>query len=434
MSIIVIIINFFLTKTGAFEMEVKKNKVIAAITLALSAISFPAYADFSFDCETGLAGTFCKSQNSGKIALTMNGFVSGQVNMTDKLFARAEIAVKTDDILDGGIFEDTASGVSMNKLSLNYSFHAAGMTHVLSVFSGYEDSVGTDTYLRRMLGTNGVASPITESHLGSDGIAIYPLKGSGISYNARFSSVPAAAGAYIYKNDETSDETSQTNVDFRFATALKYLTMDFAFGMGIPITRELSTGEKVFLLIDRVNVHSGITLIIGNRNSTSLFVQGGFYNREVESLSDLADTEMKDVFLLVEPRFKFNGSGIHFTFFNIPGTTLGKIVESSDGTPIFAYTPLTYMEMSDTLGGNITFISRETGAAGIRFGMHTMLTLEGRHLGDLGDKSELSDCIAIKMMPFVSFPVMGGTMTTTARIKATKFSESGITVGFKKSI
>lgn len=435
-----------------------KNRLLSATFLILITNFFPVSAEFFFSGESGIQTEFNDSE------MNLRAFMEAQLNLTENLFLRTEFSIVAEDVLDGGIFEDSAGLFKFSEASLNYQIPTGSKTHFLTVFAGNVDPVGSDRYLRHMFGISKITSPLMESFVGSDGGKIYGFDGYGAGYSVRFAAFPIALGAYLYKHDFYDDDKDKTyaepNFDFRMATASKYFTLDMAFGAGFPLQDKDDT--DAFIYIDYINLHAGATVLVGNSGTNSLLVQAGFSDLKYRSVGDIADVSTEDLFLIFEPRIKLPAGGASLTLFNIPEDRIfsEKTIldyfdsEGNEMELVFGYNNYTFIE--ETLGVALTAYNDTFSLFGknIRLGMCGMMSFkensgkdnpdtELEHMKYLDDLKKfpklLGDYSVIKLSPFVSAELLGGNLSATLQIRVTEFKDDKgkavkFTLGYKKTL
>jgi len=421
-----------------FSKKLRFIKVILLFTIIFFS-TFNIFAEFYFSGETGIQSTFIKSTSTNDLGMEIQGYLSGQFSLSNNMFLRSEIAVKTADILENGIFKDSKAAFCLNEISFNYAIPTYNKTQFFSFFTGNTDPIGTDRFLKHQFGLSNVTSPLFESYVGADGIYIYQLYGIGGSYIVRFSAVPISLGFYIYKNNENDDDDNQPNFDFRIATASKYFVMDFAFGAGIPFSKQDSQGNDVFLEISKIYLHSGLTMLIGNSSSTNLFLQTGFRNIEFSSISSLMNLKPENLYILFEPRFKSTNLNLNISIFNIPENHLFEIVDITDPLSIIYKK---YLFVEDSLGCNFMFYTDKLSFSNkdLILGTNFTFAFSNCYLNDLSNlKDVFEDSKKFKISPFANMEIMGGELGLSFQLNVLDIvkhpSESiCLTTSYKKTL
>ena len=268
-----------------------------------------------------------------------------------------------------------------------------------------------------------------ENYLGQNGITAYELFGTGGSYSVTLKNHPVCLGLVISRNNENTEDVSQLNCDLRFATSNKYISLDFLSGLGAPLYTK-NGDEDVVLLIDTIYLHTGFDFLLGNKYSTSaLYLQGGFEYLPVKKTDKAKEFKTKDIFFLVEPRFKFGGARLFITVFNIPD---GK-VNTSGIIPLYKS-----LLIEDPFGINFAMFAETMYKKHRNYsaGMHLMASFEGKHFTDYSD-NDFSDCLNLKFCPFTEFEADGGKVCVIFQANAMKFADSKpgaftLHIGYKK--
>lgn len=388
---------------------------ILFLSIILLIPCFKLSAELFFNGYTGAKGDFYSDPSTADTKdgfdplLEIQAYFAGQLNISKKLLVRSEFSIQSQDIFKSGLFNDTVAKFCINELSSTYVKPFLGNTQYISAFFGTFEPIGSDVFLQRQFGMKPITSLLTESWLGLRGSYIYPFYGAGASYILHLDSWPIAAGVYLYKNHaENEDDDDQINIDWRFATTTKYLTIDFAAGIGAPLSKKYNN-DDVILLIDTLYLHTGLEVLVGNRYGQSLFLQAGFEQLAVRSKKEEENTiKDNEIYLLFEPRFATKNCNVHVSLFNFPS----RLLESSEDWP---NKKLIFIE--DSLGLNLAiftdnFFIKNRNAS---FGVHTTLSFEDKYLYDLKitskeDVEALTDDFNVKVSPFLTLPVMSGTL------------------------
>ena len=166
--------------------------------------------------------------------LKLQAFFAGQFNFSQNMWSHLEFTINTQDLLGESIFHDTDAKFQIDELSIITRGNMYSSANYFSAFMGTYDPIGSDVFLQRYFNIKPIGSKITESYLGLAGSILYPHFGIGISDIIKLYNRPIAFGGYIYINHE-DDDFYVFNSDLRFATVLRYLTLDFAGGIGVPL-------------------------------------------------------------------------------------------------------------------------------------------------------------------------------------------------------
>lgn len=401
------------------------NKKYLFLVLVLTGTVSRLFSAPSFSGEAGAATTFInKDANSIDPALMFNGYFSGQLTIKKSLILRGEFSLRTEDSYDSDIFSEVEGRFRLNELSGTYIKPFFGALHSFSLFLGYFESVGTGTYIARQLGVQNYASPLTDNYLGQNGAVVHPFHGIGGAYSLKFSTIPLSLGMIVSRNDDNDDEEdAQLNVDWRIAAAFKYLAMDCSFGIGAPLRTKNKNGEDVVLLIDTLYFHTGMDILLGNRDTLSLLFQSGFEYLPLKSSSKSKEIDAKDIYLLVEPRFSSKPLCLYYTLFSVPETMLSK---------------MTFID--ETMGVNISIFSNALRLFDTEFqlGINGTASFPGKNFKNIAD-SDFAKDIQIKLSPFFGCDVLGGKLKAMLQINTTKIAENGdnpikLTFGYKKNL
>lgn len=441
----------FTTQPEVF-MKLKRQLFPYIACLVLAGFVFPCGAETFFSGYAGAKSDIysnpAATDDDFDTQLQVQAYFAGQLNMTRSFLVRGEFSVQTEDIFSSGVFNDTEAVFCINEVSATYIKPFLGNTQYISAFFGTFEPIGSDVFLQRQFGMQPITSLLTESWLGLRGSYIYPFYGAGASYVIHFDRQPIASGFYLYKNHADNDENDdQINLDWRFATSKSWLTFDFATGIGMPLSRTYNN-DDVILLINTVYLHTGLELLLGNRYRQSLFLQAGFEQVPLKSSDDKNELKDSEVYLLFEPRFTAKDCKIHLTFFNFPES----LVEAGSHENVDTR-KLIFIE--DSLGLNLAIFTDNLYVKNknISFGLHTTLSLPDRYLFDLNIKSldelksllgtdtdDAGDDFNVKISPFLSLPVMTGTLHMMFQANITDIKDDGwqkavkLNIGYKSQL
>lgn len=407
------------------------RKVFSIVFLLLCSAFL--WAEISFSGYAGIKGDFFSSkEDSFEPALCFQTYFAGQLNITKRLLLRTEFSMQTADIADKGPFVSTDATFCIDELSVTYVKPFLGHVQYFNLFLGTYEPIGSDVFLQRQFGVQSFTSLITESWLGLKGSTAYPFYGAGGSYILHLGTAPIATGAFLYVNRENSEDERQLNLDWRFGTVLPWLSLDFAIGIGAPMGTKRGD-EKVILLIDTLYLHTGLTMLLGNKYSTSLFFQGGFANMPLHSGENANQIESRDIYLLVEPRFVSRKFQTHITFFSVPENTVDKLIfiENTMGLNLSVFTNDLYIKNT-----NIQFGFHVTWTVTDKVTDKTVAQNINKNFLDLKDPlSIIKDCDHhVKISPFVSFPLLSGTMHAMLQARVTDMKSETWAKAFKLSV
>lgn len=372
------------------------KSLITFVSLFLVFTIFPLYADVFFSGYSGVAASVKPIKNQKKPSLTAEAFFAGQFDFSDVFLLRTEISVKTDDILSNGIFKDTPALFSIDELSASTKFNTDKSFQMASIFLGEYESIGSDLFLQRQFGIKPIGSMLSETWLGLNGTTIYPFSGLGLAYTIRYLS-PNAIGTYFYANEK--EDVLNLNLDFRYAGVADRAILDFAFGAGFPIETKDSKGEDVVLLIRTMDLHTGFSLLLGNRHTTALFLQGGIKRLRLNPNEEEKILRLSDLYFLIEPRFATKKLDFNFTLFNIPQ----KMAED-----------LFYI--SNPLGCNLAIFSNnvQMGMFNFTLGTHITISSPDTTLNTINTLS--TDSLSLQVAPFAQSQVFGGTLNVAMKL------------------
>ncbi len=396
--------------------NIKKILVIAAF-FACAQSGFCA----SFSGNAGLRGDFYSAAESDYFdpLITLTGFFEGHFNIKKDLFLRTEMSIHTADIIETKMTEETDATFCVDELSLTYVKQFLGISQFFSIFKGDFESLGTNKFLAQQFGCGSITSFLTESSARNTCASPYSIYGLGVSYVARLNPSPVALGAYIYKNNENDADEKQINIDFRLAAALKNVAFDFIAGIGAPVKNK-NGDEDVILLIDELYLHTGLDFLLGNKYSTSLFVQSGFNSFGLKKGDSNSSFSTEDFYLLFEPRFCLANSQIHLSLFNFPEEqeAMLEFIEGNLGANLNIFTDQLFIKNVD-----------------VTFGFNTSFSYADRYLSDLKDiKDFYSSGYIVKVCPYLSVPVMSGNLKLMLQTKLSEVNEGGWQQNFKLNL
>mgnify|MGYP007022365904 CR=1 FL=1 len=329
---------------------------ITAFFLFLIFINALSFAEVSFSGFAGAkADLYSTDQEDFDPGLKVQSFFSGQLSLTSNIIFNAEFSLATDDIIENSIFKEAEASFKIDELSLVFRKQFPQVTNYLSAFVGTYEPIGSDIFLRRQFGLKPIASKITESWLGLSGSVIYPVFGVGGAEVVHFTKVPLAAGTYIYVNHELED-SYVLNGDLRFAGNYRYFTFDFATGLGLPL--ETDTSKDAFVWVRTIYWRAGANILVGNAETTSLFIQAGFSELKYKKKTNKFDLNEDSAYLLVEPRFKTKQVQAHLSLFTFPEETAEKFIflNGKTGANLNLFSDSLYLwNRNFTLGMNTAF-------------------------------------------------------------------------------
>lgn len=301
--------------------------------IALISCLFLGFAESVFNSYAGASLDIGAKENNEKgIALKLNGVFAGQYTLDNSFSIRGQFSVTTDDIFDNGIFQDTPAWFTINELSATYRFLTETVNHQASIFIGEFESFGSDSFVKKYFGSRNFSSPILLPYLGLDTVGMIKFDGIGFAYSVKFPS-PKALGLYFYY-DITEEENQisgeledvkKLNGALRFSAAWDSIILDADFGISLPLKTKTSSGEDVILVIEYAELHTGISLLLGNNPITNLFLQVGINKLDLNPKSITPILSIEDVYLFMEPRFTTKYLKCNVAFFCLPTAVLSEL-------------------------------------------------------------------------------------------------------------
>lgn len=334
--------------------------------------------------------------------LTLQAFLQGQFNFSDSVWAHTEFSLDTKDFIDKDFFDATEAAFQINEMSLTYKTQKTADTSYYSFFMGTYDPIGSDIFLRRYFGIQPIASKLTESWLGMKGSIIYPHFGIGVSAVRKFTATPLAVGGYAYINHE-DDSHFVFNADLRLASVTRFLSIDFAGGFGTPV--EKNKYEETIASIEKIYWHAGITALIGNNYTQSLFIQTGLNNVPMSrQTSTLFNPEC--IYLLFEPRFKIQDGHVNLSIYSVPQSTADQLM--------YVVNPL-------GVNANIYSDAFTIGSRIFTIGTNFSLSFANKNFMDVIDfKGLLSTDKDISITPYLQTNFISGTLNAQTSVKIMK--------------
>ena len=350
--------------------RIKSHKKFLAVVFCFLFFTYIISATPYFSGTMGIGGQFQPIIDE-RPNLLMDSYFAGQFDLSNNLFLRTGLSIfTTESIVNDSFFQNTPAIFSLDELSLTYRGSVGELSHFLGVYIGEYDPVGSDIFLQRQFGIPSFASRLTESICGVSRAKIYEMSGIGGTYLIKLpQNVTFGANLYYNKvkdfNLTTNSQTENTlftqnenytsdnsfieslNVDLRFAGAWNTAVLDFAVGFTMPMKKQIilddGNSQDVILLIERADMHAGLTAFLGSSNSSSLLFQAGFSKLIIDptKVKDDKVLSFDDVYLLVEPRFVSKNMNLSIALFNMPTSTRENLFHVKDpvGVSISLYTP-----------------------------------------------------------------------------------------------
>lgn len=393
------------------------NTIAAVLVLQTSglyaATVFSGYAGGKVNYSAGNSGSDTSAYDPD---LKLQAFFAGQFNFSKNIWGHLEFSIDTGDLLSRKFFSGVDSKFKVDEVSMTFRNQTEQTSNYLSVFMGTYDPIGSDVFLQRYFGITPISSKITESWLGLSGSILYPHFGAGVADVLMLHTQPLAGGLYVYLNNEQSDDDSSAeyfmlNTDIRFACSFRYLTVDFATGLGIPL-KDKYNGADVFVVVDTIYWHIGTTLLAGNNYTNSFFMQAGLFNGSFTKLGNSMTLNPEHLYLLAEPRFLLGNSHLNISLFSLPSDTAGNLL---------------LLSREDTFGIDMNMYCESLfiGSKLCTVGTHVTATLPGKHITDIGDMQNLfSNGVNVNLTPYLSTNFLSGELHTQFQIKFSQFARS----------
>ena len=381
------------------------------ITIFFCIFSFYIYAaDSSFNSFAGASIDIIPNQGEAP-SLLVKGVYEGQYNISNRFLFRGNFFVRTDNIIESGLFQDTPAYFTINELSAGFRFSANTVTQQLTFFIGSHESFGSDDFLSQHLGTKGVGSALLTPMLSLSSISMYDYSGFGMAYDIKLAA-PVAFGFYCYYDKKF--DYKNINGDFRLAAAGSSAIVDIGAGLTLPVETEDDAGNEVFLLIRRADFHGGFSILLGNNPITNLFIQAGVLRIQTKPLPDMTMLSLDDLYLFVEPRFTTEYLNCSISFFCMPEERVKNLsyITQPIGCDLKLETP--------------DFMAFKTGAtAGIHFSVSSPSLSSGFSMEKLD----------FQVSPYLNVKILSGTLDAAVFIHPLAFSDISklfsFTAGYK---
>jgi hypothetical protein len=414
--------------------EVKKNLRIAFLSV-LSSFSLFALEKPYYNGYTGfLAEIKDDCDSCSKPSCMGESFFAGQLDFGGQLFLRGEFYVQAEDIQRFNYSDNFSRSDNayfrLEELSATYKLASVGASHYLSAYMGNFEPIGSDLFLQRQFGISPIHSSFTESYHGIAGAVYFPLYARGIGYTVHPES-DTAFSLNLYQNRASKDESLSDvlNLDFRAAALLGSATIDFSTGLSCP--KNESGDTEYIVAIKEIYLHGGLNLLVGNKNTTSLYLNCGINRFALRKTGDDDDDDssgdlIRNIYGILEARasgkyISFDTSGFIFQKESaVDMIFLRDIVDRNDG--------LEYL-----IGGNINAYTDRLYLASTKLtaGVHTTLTVS--KIDPDGDNSRQID---VRISPYGKMDLFGGNLNVALSINPVnlikEISESySVSVGFK---
>ena len=391
--------------------KLKSHKKILAVVFCLTCF---IYTTFAFPYFTGTIGIGGKLQPEPKKfpSILMDSYFAGQFDLSQNLLLRTSFSMyTTESILKNNLFRNTEAIFNLDEISLTYRGSFGQLSHLLGVYIGEYDPVGSDVFLQRQFGIPSFSSKLTESICGISRAKIYDMSGIGSSYVVKFPQ--SALGFNIYYNKTELEENllESLNTDVRFASAWNLGAFDLSFGFTMPMKHEIiidsDTTQKVILLIERADMHAGLTAFFGSSNSSSLLFQAGFTKLIIDPNEENNEKVLSfdDVYVLIEPRFVSKSMCLSISLFNMPESTKENLfyVNNPVGVSVSLYTPWISLSGRKSQFGLMTTLSSSNS-------LDTLIIEE--------DKSTLKDSLGLNISPYGTMYLGAGKLNFSLNVNA----------------
>jgi hypothetical protein len=396
-----------------------KNR--SKILLALSAL-------FIFSGTNLWAGSFFSANVGGMLGynpdiakteydpnLKLNAYIESQFNFADNIWSHFNFSLKTDDFLSVDLFSEVDSKFRIDEISVIIKSQIEASTNYLGIYMGAYDPIGSDLFFQRYFGELPVATKLSDGWLGKAGSILYPHFGIGIADVVKLHNYPIAFGIYAYFNNE-DEKYYVFNADLRFGGVWRYFAIDIAGGLGAPLSDKYQ-GEGVIVVIDKLYWHAGTSILIGNNYTQSLFLQAGIFNASFTKDSSELITSPDDMYLLVEPRFRFKNTHMNISAYSVPQ----KCVDN-------------FIYISDTLGCSLNVYNDTLswGSQQINLGTLFSLSFPGKTFLDLAKPLELFKAkdFNVDITPYISTNLLSGEIHIQSTIRIMEFLRNNWYNGF----
>lgn len=335
------------------------KKTCKLLTVLGSLFIFSLTSLYASSFFTGYAGgmlNYSANQKSEKFdpQMDLTAFFSGQFTVSENFWSHLEFSIKTADLFSKELFDATDASFQLDELSLIKRGISINGYNYFSVYMGTYDPIGSDIFLQRYFAIEPIGTKLADTYLGLAGSILYPHFGIGISDVLKSNTKPIAYGFYLYLNNENS-QYYIANADIRFATSMRYFTLDMLAGVGAPLY-DTYKGESTFLVINKLYFHAGTSILIGNNYTPSLFLQAGLFNASYEKGASFQFSS-DSIYALFEPRFVINNGHLNISVYALPKKTADK-----------------FLFVDDTLGADLNFYSDTISVSSKLFTM-------GLHIG-----------------------------------------------------
>lgn len=394
---------------------VSKQAVVLALVLFFS--SSLIFGKNHFSGFAGVAGNM-GADDDGTFQLTGDAFFAGQFDLLGMVLLRAGATVHTSNLVSSEVFNEVPASFTLDELSVTARFPCCHATRYVSLFAGEYESIGSDAFLRRHFGILPTVPRFLENWTGFADTAIYPFSSLGASYVLKLKTAQAF-GLYFHANER--DTQTRGNIDLRFAGVFSVVTLDFSAGIGFPMITKEPEGETASPVTKSIEFHGGLSTLIGNHHTASLFLQLGVTKAILNPAETEKALQLSDIYFLLEPRFRAKSMNFHFALFNLPRETVQDL-----------------FFISNSLGCNLAIFADNVyaGTLNMTFGAHTTVSAKDISLDNFNDLTDKN--ISFRVSPFIEIPFFDGTLMsrlTMDFMEITRLHKTmQFTVGYKTKL
>lgn len=402
------------------EVKLKKTALSCAMALLLTAASWAIETPYFSGCA-GFMATLANETDSDDFSPEFNAdnFFSGQLDFSGKVLLRCDLYLQAGNLFDSTIFDNDANPNNakfrIEELSGTYTINGESTNHYISLFRGRYEPIGSDIFLQRQFGIPEISSLITKSWHGLSGSSIYPFYATGISYVMHPDS-NFAVGLYVYKNEATTsldsfESQDSFNWDFRYAAVMRRASLDLAAGFTCPLNNDTTDA----FAIKEIQLHWGINALLGNVNTTTVFIQAGINKITIDKDDDTDTLNKNDLYFVIEPRLITKYGNINIAVFNIP------YLSARDMIYLRHLVNMNNPDAKCVTGANITLCSNNLyiGSTNFTGGVHATFTISECDFDDFDFSDEKDFCIT----PYANLDMFGGALEASATINVTKLDD-----------
>ncbi len=330
------------------------NKKKYLVILALCVVIIPAtFAQVFFDSEGGMALDVIPKVDFKGVELQTRAFYGAQMQLGNDILIESEFSFLTENIFGNIFMQDIPSNFSLDKLSFSYNVAGLDFNSRFTAFAGTHDGIGTDQFAQKYFGARAFDSTLFEQQISLPKASIFSINGFGIEANTVFGSSTATA-FYAYYNEKYGFK--QLNFDLRFVGIGNAIIADIAFGTSLPFDSTDSNGEDVILIIRRADLHTGLSMLIGNNPHANFLVQAGVTRIQIKPDPGNSIVSYQDIYALIEPRFTIENVNLNFSFFMLPDEVIETIpyIEHTLGTGIYFNAAQNFNGTKGNVGAHLT--------------------------------------------------------------------------------